>query len=118
MQVVVSISFATVGADRTPVAGEALAEILLISMLLGMCHISSENVAQPAEVALFDTQAISKEMPAFSTRASRRARALINRSFNTPRNLGPLALLSPTSFIVSHPSERDIKAPFLRLSPN
>jgi hypothetical protein len=43
MQVVVSISFATTGADRTPVAGEALAEILLISMLLGMCQFSSEK---------------------------------------------------------------------------
>src|SRR5262245_10067699 len=90
MQVVVSISLATTGADRTPVAGDAVAEILLISMLLGMCHFSSEIVAQPAEVALFNTQAISKEMRAFITPASRRAQALINLSFITPRNLGRL----------------------------
>src|SRR5262245_21456072 len=47
MQVVVSISVTTCGASRTPVAGEGLAEILLISMLLGMIlYLLSSNLLQ------------------------------------------------------------------------
>src|SRR5215475_10773176 len=47
IQVVVSISLTTWGASRTPVAGEGLAEILLISMLLGMvAHLLSLHFLQ------------------------------------------------------------------------
>src|SRR5215475_14877152 len=53
MQVVVSISLTTCGASRTPVAGEGLAEILLISMLLGMIFYLRNCSGLPAAVVTY-----------------------------------------------------------------
>src|SRR6202008_2271608 len=53
MQVVVSMSLATCGASRTPVAGAGLAEMRLSSMLLGICSHSLYTFSRLTRKALY-----------------------------------------------------------------